>query len=251
MEAKDRIVVAIDSSDADEIDKLVGALVGHVGLFKIGLEVLHKFGPQGTMTMLRHATEGKPFKVMYDAKLNDIPNTMKGSMAAIATLPEVDWVTVHANSGIESVHAAVGAAAGKQVVAVTLLTSIDERESERMYNKLKPDQVVLELADGALKAGAHGLVCAMGELGMLRAGLPLSLAGKPGEQLRVVPGVRPKWYGSGRDDQVRPTTPFEAILRGATHLVIGRPITKPNDRTPVEAAQSIASEIEEALRDQP
>jgi orotidine-5'-phosphate decarboxylase len=144
-------------------------------------------------------------------------------------------VTVHATGGSEMVEAAVGASEGVKVIAVTVLTSLDGAAMERVGLAGPPADAVLRLAELALGAGAHGLVCSPLEAALLRARFGAHEDGGP---ILVVPGVRPG--GEASHDQKRVASPAEAIAAGADVIVVGRPITRSSD--PAAAAAAVARE---------
>lgn len=231
MEAKDRIIVALDVSDLGKAMELVEKLSLYVGLFKVGLQLLTSEGSPKVVQMIK----GAGGDIFYDGKFKDIPNTVAGASKAAAKLG-VDMFNVHASGGIEMMRAAVANKGESKVLAVTVLTSLSEEDAHSIYGV--PSKVkVVDFARWAKIAGVDGIICSPQELQVL---------GKQKELdsfLRVTPGVRPEWAGAG--DQKRVMTPGEAVMAGADYLVIGRPITQPPDKIgdPVEAAKKIAEEI--------
>lgn len=207
----------------------------HVGPFKVGLELLTAEGAPAVC----HALHKLGAEVFADMKFLDIPNTVGAAAQAIAS-QGVAMFNVHASGGIEMMRAAVANKGNSLVLAVTVLTSMDESACRRSYGA-SPAEKVLQFALDAKEAGADGIICSSQELHVLK---PLSeLSG----MFFVTPGIRPVWAVVG--DQKRITTPAEAIRAGADYLVIGRPILKPPAEigSPVEAAKRIADEIAEAL----
>lgn len=247
---KDRIILPLDVSNIAEARRLVDLLSPHVGLFKAGLEFIWStivdfllLEEEAAIGLLKEARAlaraiGGP-SAFIDAKLADIPNTVKGASVAISRLG-VKFFNVHASAGIEAVKAAVASRGNSQVLGVTVLTSIGSDECVSIFGE-KPDNRVLHFAGMLKDAGADGIICSPQEL------LEISGSGRFDGLLRVTPGVRPEWAAAG--DQKRVMTPAEAIKAGADYLVIGRPITKPPAEIggPVEAAQRIAEEIGSAL----
>ena len=225
------LVVALDVPTEDEALRLAGSLYPHVDGFKVGLELLMGEGPA---VVSRVADLGAP--VFVDAKLHDIPNTVAGAATRLGSIG-ARWVTVHASGGEEMMRSAVEAlAAGSDgvagVLAVTVLTSLDQATLEAVGFGRSPSEHVSGMARLAAAAGAEGVVCAVPEATAVKA---LDLG------LRVVtPGIRPA--GSDSADQKRVATPAEAIGAGADLLVVGRPITAAAD--PVAAALSVRREIE-------
>lgn len=147
--------------------------------------------------------------VFADVKLYDIPNTVANSVKKLSRAG-ADMITVHASGGIEMIKAAKQNAGRSKILAVTVLTSQNNKNTKRN---------VIKLAQDAITVGVQGIVCSGQELGALK--------GVPGIKsiIKVVPGIRPVWYAK-KDDQKRTITPHEAIRLGADYLVIGRPITK-------------------------
>lgn len=235
--AKEKIIVALDVDDLEKAKSLVESLAPHVGCFKIGLELITSVGAPGVVDFI-HGFGGRVF---YDGKFCDIPNTVGAAAKAAAAL-KVSIFNVHASCGIEAMMAAVANKGMSDVLAVTVLTSLEENNAHLIFggpSKMK----VLQFARDAKTAGCDGIICSPQELEFL--GKQKELAGL----LKVTPGVRPVWAAVG--DQKRIMTPAEAIKAGATALVIGRPITKPPAEigSPVDAAMKIAKEIEGALVD--
>lgn len=177
--------------------------------------------------------------MFLDGKFDDIPNTV-GEAAAAASGLGVAMFNVHASAGVEAMMAAVQNKGASQVLAVTVLTSLEENNAHLIFGAPSKAKV-LQLARDAKIAGVDGIICSPQELELL--GKQKELAGL----LKVTPGVRPEWAAAG--DQKRIMTPGDAIVAGATALVIGRPITKPPQEvgTPADAARRIADEITEAL----
>jgi orotidine-5'-phosphate decarboxylase len=235
MEAKDRIIVALDVSTLEEVRRLVEELAPYVGCFKIGLELLTAVGAPKVVEFV-HALGGQIF---YDGKFDDIPNTVGGAAKAVAGL-NVRMFSIHASAGIEAMVAAVANKGQSLVLAVTVLTSLEENNAHLIFG-LPSKATVLQLARDAKLAGCDGIICSPQELRVLGEQRELD------SLLKVTPGVRPVWATAG--DQKRVMRPAEAIAAGADYLVIGRPITRPPGGigTPVDAARKIAEEIASVL----
>jgi orotidine-5'-phosphate decarboxylase len=234
MEAKDRIIVALDLDNMADIAKHVSTLASQVGLFKVGLEAMHALGSPQLVERV-HDLGGQ---IMYDAKLHDIPETMGKAMKAIATLG-VKYVTIHASAGPKGIRAVVENAGKTRVIGVTVLTSHNEEECHSIFGDA-PGKTVLRFAEWLAEHRAHAIVCSPLEAELLRqdpryAGLEV-----------ITPGIRPLW--ARKNDQERVTTPKDAVRLGADRLVIGRPILQPPPEigTPEEAARRIAEEIASA-----
>ena len=233
---KDRIIVALDVSTIHEAEMLVEALAPHVGCFKVGLQLITSVGAPQVVRMI-HDRGGRVF---LDGKFNDIPNTL-GEAATAASLLAVAMFNVHASSGIEGMQAVVKNKGLSEALAVTVLTSFEENNAHLVFGAPSKAKVI-QFARDAKLAGMDGLICSPQEL-------PILCKQKELEGFRfVTPGVRPSWAEVG--DQKRIMTPTDAIIAGATMLVIGRPITKPPQSigTPIDAAKCIAVEIEEGLQ---
>ena len=233
------IIVALDFPAADRALDLVDDL-GEAGTFyKVGLELYMRAGPS-VVEELRD--RGK--SVFLDLKLHDIPNTVAKAVTA-ATDPAVQMTTVHASGGTAMLAAAENAAHEQAamlraeaplVLAVTVLTSMDDDNLAELGIAGSVQEQVLRLAKLATGAGLRGLVCSPREIEMLRAEL--------GDDVQLVtPGIRPEL--SKADDQKRTMTPAEAIQAGANWLVIGRPITGAAD--PKAAAIGILHSIDPEL----
>lgn len=220
------LFVAVDTGDLAEARDLVRQVAGVVGGIKLGLEYFAANGPAGVASL---AAGGLP--IFLDLKLHDIPNTVAKAVAALAPLaPAV--LTVHAAGGQAMLAAARAAAPpATRVVAVTVLTSLDEADLAAAGVAGSPADQVGRLAALARAAGCDGIVCSGAEVAAARAAWP--------EGYFVVPGLRPA--GSDSGDQKRVITPAEAYARGASLLVVGRPITAAPD--PAEAARDIAASL--------
>lgn len=219
-----RLIVALDVAGRDQALDLAVELKDHVGLVKIGLEGFTAHGPD-----LVRAIVDLGLGVFLDLKINDIPRTAAAAVREASKLG-AELVTVHSLGGAAMVAAAADAASGAtQVIAVTLLTSIDRDAVEQLGLGGDVPEVAARIGALALDAGADGLVCSALELERLAP-----LGGK-----RVVPGIRPA--GAAHHDQKRVATPADALASGATWLVVGRPIVAAAD--PVAAADAIVAEM--------
>ncbi len=220
------ICVALDFVDAERVRRVAGAVASSVGMYKVGLTTLYGAGTELVGEL------GRVRPVFVDAKLHDIPAQVEGATASITGLG-ARYVTVHAAGGFDMVKAAVGAAGSDlRVLAVTILTSLDDAELAQLGLAGPAVDAVLRLAERALEAGADGLVCSPLELAAVRARF-----GSAPEL--VVPGIRPA--ASKTDDQRRTLDPRAALDAGADLLVIGRPITSAPD--PKAAAAGILASL--------
>jgi len=228
---KDRIIVALDTDSPDKALETVAVLAGEVGLFKVGMELFPRGGPR-LVEKIRESGS----RVFLDLKFHDIPNTVAGAVKSAVALG-VSFTTVHASGGKAMLAAAAEAAAGSgtTILAVTVLTSLDDADLSSIGYALRTGEAVTRLADLATEAGIGGIVCSAKEVAALRARLG-------GKVTLVTPGVRLPEDSVG--DQKRVVTPFDAIRGGADYLVVGRPITKAAD--PVAAARKFAAEMKRA-----
>lgn len=235
MAASKHLIVALDVASLEKAAPLIETLAPHVGLFKIGLELLSSVGAPQAVEFI-HKRGGKVF---FDGKFCDIPNTVEKAASAVAALG-VAMFDVHANCGKKAIEGAVRNRRNSAVLAVTVLTSIDDNESTHLYGA-KSAVKVKQFAMDALAAGVQGIVCSPHELPLLAE------ISSTSSFFKVTPGVRPRWASTG--DQKRVLTPAEAIQNGATHLVIGRPILDPPREIggPLEATKRILEEIESVL----
>ena len=220
------VIVALDFPDRAGALSLLDRLGSEASFFKIGLELFTAEGPA-----LVREIRGMGKRVFLDLKLHDIPNTV-GSAAAAAAELEVDLLTLHASGGARMIEAARKAVEGSSIsiLAVTVLTSLSSEELAvnwgRGEGEVHAGAEVTRLAHLAVESGAHGIVASALEASSLRGALGP-------DPLLVTPGIR--LPGDGRDDQVRVATPRSAVESGASHLVIGRPITRAADPAAVIA----------------
>lgn len=230
--ARSRLIVALDVPDRAAALALADQLAGHIGMLKIGLELFVAEGP----AIVRELRARHPqLDVFLDLKLHDIPNTMAGAIRSARTYG-VRFITVHAGSGIDHLRACVDAAGDATgILAVTVLTSQDERACKEAGHTRSPAELVAIRAEAAAAAGCAGLVCSGEELDAVVRVAP--------SLFKVVPGIRPA--GAEVGDQKRVMTPARAITAGATHLVVGRPIHAAEH--PPAAADAIVAEIAGAL----
>lgn len=226
MEAKDRLIFALDVASLDEARRYLEMLSGEVGWFKVGLELFVAAGPEAARLV---AGRGRLF---LDLKLHDIPATVRRAAQAAASLGAA-MLTVHAE-GERLLSAAVEGAGGAKVLAVTLLTSTSAEEAASLF-RLEAAELVVERARMAERSGCAGVVCSPQEAARVKAACP--------QLLVVTPGIRPSWAAEP-GDQRRVASPAEALRSGADYLVVGRPISRhPNPR---EAARRVVEEIASA-----
>ena len=221
------VFVAIDTPDLGRALALAKAVKPHVGGLKVGLEFLTAQGPDGV-----RAIAGLGLPVFADTKFHDIPNTVAGAAREIARLG-IAIFNIHASGGEAMLRAAREAAPDVTLIAVTVLTSLADKDLDAVGQKGPAADQVVRLASLAQRAGLDGVVCSAWEIAPLRAALGPDF-------LLVVPGIRPA--GSDLADQRRVMTPRDAAQAGADILVIGRPIGAAAD--PAEAARAIAASLE-------
>ncbi|MEJ5250968.1 MAG: orotidine-5'-phosphate decarboxylase [Chthonomonadetes bacterium] len=232
MQARERILIALDTSDAGQAVEWVRLLAGHVGGFKVGLELVHAAG-FGIFERLREAGAERIF---YDAKLHDIPNTVARAVRAIARMG-VWMVNLHASGGLEMMTAAAESARSVPnpplLIAVTVLTSLSEGKlQEELGVRRGLREQVLHLASLAREANLDGVVASAQEAALLREHIARDF-------LIVTPGIR--LADEEVHDQKRVTTPAEAVRAGADYLVIGRSVTA--DPDPLEKVERIVREL--------
>jgi orotidine-5'-phosphate decarboxylase len=228
MTPRDRLIVALDVADAATARAMVDRLAGHVGMFKVGSQIFTAAGPDFVREVIARGE-----KVFLDLKFHDIPNTVAGAVSAAGQLG-VSLVDVHALGGEEMLEAAVGAlpAMGIRLLAITILTSHDEKTLGSIGVSGSVADSVRRLAALAKEAGADGVVASPQEVALVR-----EACGK--DFLVVTPGIRPA--GSSRGDQARTATPAAAMAAGADYIVVGRPILEAHD--PAAAADAIVREL--------
>src|SRR6266567_7117252 len=247
--SRQRLIVALDVSSSAEAQRIVAGLGGSVEIYKVGMQLFTAEGPQIVRDLV---ASGR--KVFLDLKYHDIPNSVAAAVREAVQLG-VSMLTVHASGGTKMLRAATEAAqshlktdadaprawtpgatretAGLKVLAVTVLTSMDEQDVNDIGVQPQLSDQVVRLASLALGAGCDGVVSSAREVRALRTELG-------GEFLVVTPGVRPA--GAVHGDQARVVTPAEAIAAGATYIVVGRPITAAAN--PAVAVDQILQEVE-------
>jgi orotidine-5'-phosphate decarboxylase len=235
MQSDPRLIAALDFPTVEAAKKAVEEIGDAVAYYKVGMELYYAAGND----MIRFLKEHDK-KVFLDLKLQDIPNTVASALKVEARLG-VDMINVHAVGGKKMMEAAAKAVKETaeelgverpKLIAVTILTSMDEEQfADLNYKNTIPEQVVA-LAKLAKAAGLDGVVASPKEAAAIREACGPDF-------LIVTPGVRPA--GSALDDQSRVTTPAQAFANGSTHIVVGRPIMKAENRK--QAAEAIVEEI--------
>src|SRR5450755_4317254 len=226
---RQRLIVALDVSTAAAAQKIVAAVGDSALTYKVGMQLYTAEGPQVVRDLV---TSGR--RVFLDLKYHDIPNTVGSAVSEAAKLG-VSMLTVHASGSAKMLRAAADAAQarpGLMVLAVTVLTSMDGSDLETIGMQGTVAESVVRLARIALASGCQGIVTSAREASKVRTEL--------GHEFAILtPGVRPA--GSSVGDQKRVVTPAEAIAAGASHIVVGRPITDAAD--PASAARAILGQM--------
>ncbi|MDZ4168549.1 MAG: orotidine-5'-phosphate decarboxylase [Coriobacteriia bacterium] len=234
-DASDRLIIALDC-DGHQAMALARTLVDEVRWLKVGMTLFYEQGPE-----IVERLRALGFEIFLDLKLHDIPHQVEGAARQVAALG-ARMLTVHAAGGRAMIEAAVrGAEAGARdagvsapaVIAVTVLTSMSDAELPDIGVGTGAVEQVERLANLAKGAGVAGVVCSPKEAAIVR-----TVVGE--SALVVTPGVRPLWADAG--DQSRIATPTSALNAGASHLVIGRPVT--DAASPAYAAAQILQEME-------
>lgn len=217
------IIVALDVPVLEDAVGLAAAIGDAAGAFKVGLELFSSQGPDAVRALGDR-------RVFLDLKLHDIPTTVANAVRALRPL-HAELLSVHALGGRAMLEAANDAKREEKILAVTILTSLDDAACKELG--LPPtDEAVPTLAELAFAAGCDGVICAPTDVHAVRAICPTPF-------LIVTPGIRPA--GSDPNEQARLSTPRAAIDAGADRLVIGRPITRAED--PAAAARAILAEL--------
>jgi orotidine-5'-phosphate decarboxylase len=231
-DARERLIVALDVSSASAARQIVSAVGESAAIYKVGMQLYTAEGPQLVRDLV---AAGR--KVFLDLKYHDIPNTVASAVKEAAAL-NVSMLTVHAGGGSKMLQAATDAAGSNSsliILAVTVLTSTAEADLPEIGLPADILSQVSRLATLAVRSGCKGIVCSAKEVSLLRRELG-------GEVALVTPGVRPA--GASHGDQARVVTPAQAIRDGASHIVVGRPITEAAD--PAAAARAIMDEMRAA-----
>lgn len=207
-----KIIVAIDEIESITFKKVVDSLDNNLCVIKIGSVAFNAIGHEAIFY-----AASKGFNIFLDLKLHDIPNTVKKSIESLVKLP-IHMLTIHASGGKKMMEYAMDAIKGSniKVFGVTALTSLSDKDTNRIYKRDNTDQVetMLDLAE---ESGIDGVVCSPHELHLVAARDSL---------LSITPGIRLR---NSDDDQSRVMTPKEAIDLGANYIVVGRPITEAQD----------------------
>ena len=234
------MIFALDAKNYEEALSWVELLSGHVGMFKVGKELFTAVGPK----IVRSIKE-RSQKVFLDLKFHDIPNTVARAAEAAVGL-NVDMFNVHASGGSQMIKEAVTAAwncsdklgrARPVLLAVTILTSLNNEDLKEIGFQKCTGEMVLHLAKLAQNAGASGVVASAQDIAVLRKNFG-------NEFIIVTPGIRSA-AETKKDDQKRTLSAYEAVKMGADYIVVGRPIREAKE--PVEACRKIIQEITAGL----
>lgn len=222
-----RLIAALDTPSRADADALLARLDGVPSWCKLGLEL---FCAEGPAIVADYTARGH--RVMLDLKLHDIPETVSRATARIAALG-AGLLTVHAGGGRAMLEAAVRAAGATRILAVTVLTSLDDADLAQIGAHGPVRELAVRLAQLAIAAGCAGVVASPHEIAAIRAIAPTGF-------LIVTPGVRPA--GAATGDQKRVMTPREARTAGADLVVVGRPLRDAAD--PAAAARAIVADLQ-------
>ncbi len=236
----DKLIFALDAADYEDAQSWIDLLSGHVGMFKVGKELFTSVGPK-----IVESIKQRGARVFLDLKFHDIPNTVARAGEAAVGL-KVDMFNVHAAGGSRMIRETVDAvaacaqkhgAAVPVVLAVTVLTSLNNDDLAEIGFEKTSGELVLHLAKIAQKAGASGVVASPQDIAALRRDLG-------NDFVIVTPGIRSA-DEPVKDDQKRTLSAFEAIQAGADYIVVGRPIRKAKD--PLAACRQIVQEISDGM----
>jgi orotidine-5'-phosphate decarboxylase len=235
LDARERLIVALDVETLDAADALAGTLGNAVRRLKVGLELYTACGPEAVRVVRAHGVN-----VMLDLKLHDIPETVARATLRAAALG-AELLTIHTSGGWKMMEAAADAArksgTGLKLLGVTVLTSMDANDLAQVGEVTAGttvEDIVKKRAQLAMECGLDGVVASPREAAVVRAGAPEGF-------LIVTPGVRPGGGTKPSDDQKRVATPGEARAAGADYIVVGRPVRDADD--PRAAAEAIVAEL--------
>ena len=227
MEAK-KIIVALDGSNIRKIKKIVNELKYEVYAFKIGYEFFFNFGIDGYLDIKKICPN-----IFLDLKLHDIPNTVQQGIKALEKLKPL-LTTIHISGGDDMMKASLVNRNYTKILGVSILTSLDAKQSKKYYNEKNIESLVKKFVKQAEKNNLNGIVCSPREIKIIRKQVN-------DDFLIVTPGIRINKLENVKDDQKRVLTPIEAINLGANLLVIGRPIT--SSKNPLETIKKINNSL--------
>ena len=226
---KNKVIIALDNDNLNINLELIKELKNEAFAFKVGYEFFFNFGIIGYERIKK-----ENIKIFLDLKLHDIPNTVKGGIAAISKLNPY-FTTIHVSGGDEMQNAAILSKGNTKIIGVSILTSLDYLQTEKYYFNKNIEDIISKFASYGLKNNLDGLVCSPKEIKVVKK---ITLD----KLLIITPGIRPENYKNPNDDQKRFMTPKDAINAGANYLVIGRPITKSVD--PLKELKTINSTLD-------
>lgn len=233
-----KLYCALDTTDIDHAAAIAAAMQQAGAGIKLGLEFFNAHGINGVKQIRDNYPD---LSLFLDLKFHDIPNTVAGAIKAVSSV-EADYVNLHASGGLDMMRAAKDSLnehaadpSKTKILAVTILTSLSDEALTEIGYAGNAEQSVKRLAALTAQAGLAGVVCSAKEIKMLRAE-------QGADFVLMVPGIRPA--GASHGDQKRVVTPAQAIADGATHLVVGRPITQADN--PYDAAREILASIAQA-----
>lgn len=230
MSSEPRIYCALDTADLDQATQWASAIGPVTGALKVGMEFVNSFGPAGIEAVQKAAPDADLF---IDLKFHDIPNTVAGAVRTICNNFAPAYLNVHAAGGQSMMEAAKDACGDTtKLLAVTILTSLDQEAIIKVGYQNELSGQVIRMAKLAQDSGLDGVVCSALEIELVRKACSANFE-------LMVPGIRPS--GTDKGDQKRVMTPAQALDAGATHLVIGRPITGADD--PAKAAADILDSL--------
>lgn len=224
-----KIIVALDSDNLNQVLSIVSNLKKEAFAFKIGYEFFFNFGLEGYKIL-----EKENVRIFLDLKLHDIPNTVNKGISAISKLNPY-FTTIHLSGGDEMQKKSIEVKDKVKILGVSILTSLNSEQTTKYYFNSNIKKIVSDFANYALANNLDGIVCSPQEIQIIKKITSDKL-------LIITPGIRPSNFESTKDDQKRTMTPKEAIQAGANYLVVGRPITKSPD--PLKELQSINHSLE-------
>jgi len=223
-----KIIIALDSDNFKDITNLVKLLKEEAFAFKIGYQFFFNFGLVGY-----NLIKQQNIKIFLDLKLHDIPNTVENGIKIISSNLKPYFTTIHISGGDKMQQAANIAKDKTKILGVSILTSLDSKQTKKYYFNNNIENIVENFAEEALKNNLDGVVCSPKEIKIIKK--------KTLDKILIItPGIRPTKYKE--DDQKRTMTPEEAIDMGADFLVIGRPITQSD--SPLESLKTINAKID-------
>ena len=224
-----KIIVALDSDNLNQVLSIVSNLKKEAFAFKIGYEFFFNFGLEGYKIL-----EKENVRIFLDLKLHDIPNTVNKGISAISKLNPY-FTTIHLSGGDEMQKKSIEVKDKVKILGVSILTSLNSEQTAKYYFNSNIKKIVSDFANYALANNLDGIVCSPQEIQIIKKITSDKL-------LIITPGIRPSNFENTKDDQKRTMTPKEAIQAGANYLVVGRPITKSPD--PLKELQLINHSLE-------